>query len=223
MTERSSPATATDPQYIVEGIILRRLHERRIEGYTIETAKEIVASLQPATPTASGGKLGFKSDVDLSEATKSVASLYRSPDGAARAEDPAQVPFYPEAVNAMEALERRGYSMSEPHLSGYRLIIGFESLSDVQEAQQAIANLPPTLTARAAALTRSAAQGWRDIENAPQDGTRILLFQAGRGAFEGWWHDGWPSLESYWMDDQDSEPAPTHWQPTLAIPSTEGK
>lgn len=33
------------PQYIVEGIILRRLHERRIEGYTIETAKEIVEAL----------------------------------------------------------------------------------------------------------------------------------------------------------------------------------
>lgn len=33
------------PQYIVEGIILRRLHQRRIEGYTIETAKEIVEAL----------------------------------------------------------------------------------------------------------------------------------------------------------------------------------
>jgi predicted lipoprotein len=37
------------PQYVIEGIILRRLHEKRIEGYTIETAKEIaeaVAALQ---------------------------------------------------------------------------------------------------------------------------------------------------------------------------------
>lgn len=33
------------PQYIVEGIILRRLHEKRIEGYTIEMAKEIVGAL----------------------------------------------------------------------------------------------------------------------------------------------------------------------------------
>lgn len=64
---------------------------------------------------------------------------------------------------------------------------------------------------------------WRLIETAPRDRSRILLWQSGRGAFEGWWHDGWPSLESYWMDDADSEPEPTHWQPMLptpAIPST---
>jgi hypothetical protein len=36
------------PQYIVEGIILRRLHEKRIEGYTIEMAKEIVEALRSA-------------------------------------------------------------------------------------------------------------------------------------------------------------------------------
>jgi hypothetical protein len=60
---------------------------------------------------------------------------------------------------------------------------------------------------------------WRPIETAPKDGTRILMFQPRRGAFEGWWHDGWPSLESYWMDLQDSEPEPTHWQPLLAEPS----
>ncbi len=40
----SGPATPT-PQYVVEGIILRRLYEQRIEGYTIETAKEIVEAL----------------------------------------------------------------------------------------------------------------------------------------------------------------------------------
>lgn len=32
-------------QYIAEGIILRRLHEKRIEGYTIETAKEIAEAI----------------------------------------------------------------------------------------------------------------------------------------------------------------------------------
>lgn len=45
-----------DPQYIVEGIILRRLHEKRIEGYTLAMAKEIAAALdhgvaQQPTPT----------------------------------------------------------------------------------------------------------------------------------------------------------------------------
>lgn len=34
------------PQYIIEGIILRRLHQKRIEGYTIETAKEIAAAIE---------------------------------------------------------------------------------------------------------------------------------------------------------------------------------
>jgi hypothetical protein len=43
------------PQYVIEGIILRRLHEKRIEGYTIETAKEIVeavAALQSSADSA---------------------------------------------------------------------------------------------------------------------------------------------------------------------------
>jgi hypothetical protein len=56
--QRPSPGTAPlqqQPQYVVEGIILRRLYEKRIEGYTIETAKEIVEALSgiahtPADP-----------------------------------------------------------------------------------------------------------------------------------------------------------------------------
>lgn len=39
-------------------------------------------------------------------------------------------------------LAARGYSMSEPHLSGYRLILGFNSLEEVSAAQQYVANLP---------------------------------------------------------------------------------
>ena len=58
------------------------------------------------------------------------------------------------------------------------------------------------------------------IETAPKDRQRILLYQVGRGAFEGWWHTAWPHPEEYWMDDADSEPNPTHWRPTLAPPST---
>jgi hypothetical protein len=49
MKARDEAARATDPlkqpQYIIEGIILRRLHQKRIEGYTIETAKEIAEAL----------------------------------------------------------------------------------------------------------------------------------------------------------------------------------
>lgn len=50
------------PQYIIEGIILRRLHEKRIEGYTIETAKEIASALsalssEPVAIAATGEHL----------------------------------------------------------------------------------------------------------------------------------------------------------------------
>jgi hypothetical protein len=38
-----------------------------------------------------------------------------------------------------EALARGCYMMSEPHLSGYRLIIGFDTLPAVQDAMQAVA------------------------------------------------------------------------------------
>lgn len=34
-------------QYVADGIILRRLHEKRIEGYTIDTAKEIAEAVAP--------------------------------------------------------------------------------------------------------------------------------------------------------------------------------
>jgi len=36
------------PQHLIEGIILRRLHDKRIEGYTLEMSKEIEAALSAA-------------------------------------------------------------------------------------------------------------------------------------------------------------------------------
>ena len=45
---RQSPAppqAANSPQHIIEGIILRRIYEKRIEGYTIEMAKEIAEAI----------------------------------------------------------------------------------------------------------------------------------------------------------------------------------
>lgn len=43
-------------------------------------------------------------------------------------------------------LARRCYLMSEAHLSGYRLIVGFESLDDLQDAQEFLARrVPPNL------------------------------------------------------------------------------
>jgi hypothetical protein len=39
-------------------------------------------------------------------------------------------------------LAARCYTMSEPHLSGYRLVLGFNTVDEVGAAQQYIANLP---------------------------------------------------------------------------------
>jgi hypothetical protein len=53
---QAQPGPLKAPQYIIEGIILRRLHEKRIEGYTIETAKEIAEAL--ALPSTEGNSHG---------------------------------------------------------------------------------------------------------------------------------------------------------------------
>lgn len=60
--------------------------------------------------------------------------------------------------------------------------------------------------------------GWLSMEIAPKTGERITFYQPGRGAFEGWWRDDFPGAESYWMDDQDSEPDPIAWRPLLPGP-----
>jgi hypothetical protein len=43
--------------------------------------------------------------------------------------------------------------------------------------------------------------GWRPIESAPKDGTRVLLWD-GRRQHVDWWNHGW------WNTSR-----PTHWQP----------
>lgn len=42
------------------------------------------------------------------------------------------------AERVREALSKRAYAMSGPHLSGYQLVIGFECLSDAQDAHAAV-------------------------------------------------------------------------------------
>lgn len=39
-------------------------------------------------------------------------------------------------MDEISPLARRCYTMSESHLSGYRLILGFETLEDVQAAHE---------------------------------------------------------------------------------------
>lgn len=42
----------------------------------------------------------------------------------------------------MTAIPKPAYVISEPHLSGWRVIIGYQALSDAQDAQAAIAAPP---------------------------------------------------------------------------------
>lgn len=46
-----------------------------------------------------------------------------------------------DSPNRLGILARSGYVTSGPHLSGYRLTLGFETLAEVSEAHQAIADL----------------------------------------------------------------------------------
>ena len=51
VSDETGRGVLESPQHIVEGIILRRLRAKRIEGYTLEMSKEIVAALS-ASPVA---------------------------------------------------------------------------------------------------------------------------------------------------------------------------
>ena len=58
----------------------------------------------------------------------------------------------------MTALPKPAYVMSEPHLSGYRVIIGYETLVDAQEAQAALSK--PQAREDAGSNEREARQDW---------------------------------------------------------------
>lgn len=149
----------------------------------------------------------------------SARAALRSPDvaGDVQAATPSSAANLEEAIRTAETMLSE--HIEEFHDFDYQ---PHEVPPELQQLRNIQHHLLGTLVELDPSMSNDLAQpSWQPIETAPRDGTRILMFQAGRGAFEGWWHDGWPHAEHYWMDDQDSEPAPTHWQPTLAIPSTE--
>lgn len=43
----------------------------------------------------------------------------------------------------LDPLDKRCYTISESHLSGYRLILGFETLDDVQDAHEFLVRRKP--------------------------------------------------------------------------------
>ena len=57
-----------------------------------------------------------------------------------------------------------------------------------------------------------AVPGWRPIETAPKDGTKLWGYCRNGRQMEVWWHLNFPQPE-YWTDEADSEPEPTHWMP----------
>ncbi|KRB22715.1 hypothetical protein [Mesorhizobium sp. Root172] len=59
-------------------------------------------------------------------------------------------------------------------------------------------------------------EGWRPIETAPRDGSKFLAYEKGH-YFDCWWHENGYG-EAYWMDEADSEPAPSDWMPLPAAP-----
>lgn len=65
------------------------------------------------------------------------------------------------------------------------------------------------------------AQEWRDIESAPKDGTRVLLFVPPYGPSTGHFEDSSLSVPHWIMHSVlNKEANPTHWKP-LTPPETE--
>lgn len=70
----------------------------------------------------------------------------------------------------MTALPKTAYVMSEPHLSGWRVILGYETLADAQAAQSAVS---------APEAREGEAVAWTDQAN-------MDILQRGRGAATVW-------------------------------------
>ena len=70
-----------------------------------------------------------------------------------------------------------------------------------------------------AALSAAPSQGWREIESAPADGTRVLAFDQGLYGVVRWHRNG-RSFDGIaaWRDDEGIILQPTHWMPLPAAP-----
>lgn len=70
-----------------------------------------------------------------------------------------------------------------------------------------------------------ASGGWQPIETAPRDGTLIWTYDTKRSPESAmrvcWWTSFYRDEEG-WVDDDDSEPEPTHWKPLPLSPASSG-
>ena len=94
-----------EAQHAVEGIILRRIYEKRLQGFTIETAKEIVETL-----TASPGEQKPQPAAGWNEAIEAAINVVKpwpGAEGLAQSEaEKAVENIRREFVKALEALRR---------------------------------------------------------------------------------------------------------------------
>lgn len=56
-------------------------------------------------------------------------------------------------------------------------------------------------------------EGWRPIESAPKDGTRIKCLVLGTETILHWDHSEPDEYEAAWVDDDLTDWSPTHWMP----------
>lgn len=82
------------------------------------------------------------------------------------------------------------------------------------------------ITAYLSAVSPPDNGGWRPIETAPKDGTRIDLWQHGHWITDAFWDkgEGWWCVDSRYSDGEPCllaiSPDPTHWRPLPAPPAT---
>lgn len=89
-------------------------------------------------------------------------------------------------LSAPNPLLKRCYTMSEPHLSGYRVVIGFERMEDAQDAHEYIAKLQATQEpAQAGELPDERAAFEAEMRCSEEWGHRSLKKRT-NGKYENW-------------------------------------
>lgn len=184
----------------VEAIITRRAIQNRLDGFTIETAREIAAALS-ALPVEGGAvqKQGF-------------SASQGSPVGHGSLLMP------PETWRLVATAWYDGFVDAKKR-ADWDDMYDWAALSGESYAREKLAASPPP-------DHDPQHGGWRDIASAPRDGTRFLAFGGGLDAVETAYWSGdvccW-CAESVTLDDLDDESEgycrPTHWQPLPAPPA----
>jgi len=123
-------------EVVVEGVSERVWFADQMESYASARVAAAVAAEREACARVCDGiaHAARPEDYDAQECGEAIRLRAASPPADAQAE--ARDADTRRLVNA---LTRRCYTMSEPHLSGSRVVIGFERIEDAGEAHVAIA------------------------------------------------------------------------------------